>query len=196
MRSRGTYSARVHRFGSGAPLSPSVSDDADLDKRHGDAFRAQESSCDHDARGQEENGQVLVWTVEGPSQTGLDRRSGSSEYLPRSATRSRCAPTPTGRLKRSQATHACPSWRLDASVQRTLESSTTEGSSPRLILGHMLVTTGGAMRVWEPYGLISECMRSSNDQRQSWIEVLNANPEAREFWCNKGDPPLSSRTHR
>ena len=50
----------------------------------------------------------------------------------------------------------------------------------------MLVTTGGgAMRVWEPYGLISECMRRSNDQRQSWIELLNANPEARKFWCDQ-----------
>ena len=49
----------------------------------------------------------------------------------------------------------------------------------------MLVTTGGAMRVWEPYGLISECMLRSNDQRQSWVELLNANPEARKFWCDQ-----------
>ena len=33
--------------------------------------------------GRSENGQVLAWTVEGPSQTELDRRGGSGEYLPK-----------------------------------------------------------------------------------------------------------------
>ena len=135
--------------------------------------------------GRSENGQVLVWTVEGPSQTGLDRRSGSGEYLPKVGDALEvCAYAyrPAEEIARDSR---LPSWRLDASVQQRLESSTTEGSSPRLILGHMLVTTGGAMRVWEPYGLISECMRSSNDQRQAWIELLNANPEARKFWCDQ-----------
>src|SRR6185503_17231451 len=33
--------------------------------------------------GRSENGQALVWTVEGPSQTELDRRKGSEEYLPK-----------------------------------------------------------------------------------------------------------------
>jgi hypothetical protein len=30
-----------------------------------------------------------------------------------------------------------------------------------------------------------DCMRTSNDPRQSWIELLNANPEARQFWCDQ-----------
>lgn len=135
--------------------------------------------------GRTESGQVLVWTVEGPSQTALDRRSGSSEYLPTVGdTLEVCAYPyrPPAEIARDSR---LPDWRLDASIQRQLESSTTEGASPRLILGHMLVTTSGAMRVWEPYGLISECMRSSPEQRQSWIERLNANPEARKFWCDQ-----------
>ena len=135
--------------------------------------------------GRSENGQALVWTVEGPSQTELDRRSGSDEYLPKVGDTLEVCAYPYRPAEEIARDSRLPSWRLDASVQRTLESSTTEGSSPRLILGHMLVTTGGAMRVWEPYGLVSECMRSSNDQRQSWIEVLNANPEARKFWCDQ-----------
>jgi hypothetical protein len=28
-------------------------------------------------------------------------------------------------------------------------------------------------------------MRSSNHQRQSWIERLNAKPEAHKFWCDQ-----------
>jgi hypothetical protein len=135
--------------------------------------------------GRNENGQVLVWTVEGPSQTELDRRSGSDEYLPKVGDTLEVCAYPYRPAEEIARDTRLPSWRLDDSIQRRLESSTTEGSSPRLILGHMLVTAGGAMRVWEPYGLIGECMRSSNDQRQSWIELLNANPEAHKFWCDQ-----------
>jgi len=134
--------------------------------------------------GRSENGQVLVWTVEGPSQTGLDRRGDSDEYLPKVGDTLEVCAYPYRPAEEIARDSRLPPWKLDASTQRWLES-TTERSSPRLILGHMLVTAGGAMRVWEPYGLISECMRSSNDQGQSWIELLNANPEARKFWCDQ-----------
>jgi hypothetical protein len=145
-----------------------------------------------------ENGQGLVWTVEGPSQTGLDRRSGGvltadgdyqvrrgDEYLPKVGDTLAVCAYPYRPAEEIARDSRLPEWKLDGSFQRWLDSSTTEGSSPRVVLGHMLVTTGGAMRVWEPYGLISECMRSSNEQRQSWIERLNANPEARKFWCDQ-----------
>ena len=42
----------------------------------------------------------------------------------------------------------------------------------------------GERRVWEPHGLISEFMRSSNDRRQQWLDLLNA-PNAREQWCDQ-----------
>ena len=132
--------------------------------------------------GRSENGQVLVWTVEGPPQTGLDRRSGSGEYLPKIGdTLEACA------YAYRSAEEIAGDSRLPSGTRLTpaQQASTREGASPRLVLGHMLVSTGGAMRVWEPYGLISDCMRSSNVQRQSWIELLNANPEAREFWCDE-----------
>ena len=135
--------------------------------------------------GKSDNGQVLVWTVEGPSQTGLDRRSGGDEYVPKVGDTLEVCAYPYRSAEEIAADSRLPDWRLDASVQQRLESTTTEGSSPRLILGHLLVTTGGAMRVWEPYGVISECMRSSKDRRQSWIERLNANAEARKFWCDQ-----------
>ena len=135
--------------------------------------------------GRSESGQVLVWTVEGPSRTGLDRRSGNSEYLPTVGDTLEVCAYPYRPAEEIARDSRLPDWRLDVSIQRRLESSTTEGSSPRLILGHMLLTMRGAMRVWEPYGLISECMRSSTDERQSWIELLNANPEARKFWCDQ-----------
>ena len=134
--------------------------------------------------GKSENGQALVWTVEGPSQTGLDRRRGTDEYLPKVGdTLEVCGYLYKPVEEIASDPRLVPY--LDDSILRRLEATTTEGSSPRLVLGYMLVSTGGAMRVWEPYGLISECMRGSNDQRQSWIELLNANPEARKFWCDQ-----------
>ena len=134
--------------------------------------------------GRSENGQALVWTVEGPSQTGLDRRGSSDEYLPKVGDKLEvCAYL--YRPVEEIASDARLAPYLDDSILRRLEATTTEGASPRLILGHMLVTTGGAMRVWEPYGLIGDCMRSSNVQTQSWIELLNANQEARKFWCDQ-----------
>jgi hypothetical protein len=134
--------------------------------------------------GRSENGQVLVWTVEGPSQTGLDRRGGSGEYLPKVGDTLEVCAYPYRPVEEIASDPRLVPY-LDDSILRRLEATTTEGASPRLILGHMLVTAGGAMRVWEPYGSISECMRSSADQRQTWIERLNANPEARKFWCDQ-----------
>lgn len=135
--------------------------------------------------GRSENGQVLVWTVEGPSQSGLDRRSANDEYLPKVGDKLDVCAYPYRPVAEIAGDLRLPSWRLDASTHQWLESSTTERSSPRLILGHLLVATGGAMRVWEPYGLIGDCMRSSSDRSQSWIELLNTNQEAHEFWCEQ-----------
>jgi hypothetical protein len=134
--------------------------------------------------GRSENGQALVWTVEGPSQTELARRKGNDEYLPKVGDTLAVCAYPYRPVEEIASDPRLVPY-LDDSILRRLEATTTESASPRLILGHMLVTTGGAMRVWEPYGNISECMRSSSDQRQSWIERLNANPEARKFWCDK-----------
>jgi hypothetical protein len=135
-------------------------------------------------QGRTENGQVLVWTVEGPSQTALNRRGGSDEYLPKVGdTLEICAYLYRPVAEIASDPRLVPY--LDDSILRRLEASTSEGASPRLILGHLLVTTGGAMRVWEPYGSIGECMRSSRDQTESWIERLNANSEARGFGCDE-----------
>ena len=134
--------------------------------------------------GRSENGQALVWTVEGPSQTELARRKGNDEYLPKVGDTLAVCAYPYRPVEEIASDPRLVPY-LDDSILRRLEATTTESASPRLILGHMLVTTGGAMRVWEPYGNIGECMLSSNQPRQSWLERLNANPEARKFWCEQ-----------
>ena len=134
--------------------------------------------------GRSENGQVRVWAVEGPPQSALDHRSGSDDYLPKVGdTLVVCAFPYKPAEEIARDSRLSPP--LDASAQRRLESSTTEGSSPRWIAGHVLVTSEGAKQLWEPHGLISECMRSSNYQRQSWLDFLNAKPDARKLWCDQ-----------
>jgi|SRR6185503_3787433 hypothetical protein len=130
------------------------------------------------------DGQVRVWAVEGPPQMALDRRSGSGQYLPNVGDRLEVCAFPYKTVDEIAAdTRLSP--RPDDSVLRRLTSTTAEGASPRLVAGHVLVTPDGAKTLWEPHGLISECMRSANDQRQSWLDLLNANAGARQLWCEQ-----------
>jgi hypothetical protein len=135
-----------------------------------------------------EDGQVRTWAIEGPPQTALDRRSGSGEYVPKVGdTLEVCAfpYKPVDEIARDS--RLVPS--LDASVRERLERTTTEGASPRFVAGHVLVLREGALRSWEPHGLIGECIRSSNDQGQRWLDLLNADPRARELWCEQSRYP-------
>jgi hypothetical protein len=130
------------------------------------------------------DGQVRLWAVEGPPKTALDRRNGSDQYVPKVGdTLEVCAfpYRPVGEIARD--TRLSPP--LDASVRRRLESSTTEGSSPQFIAGHVLVPSNGTMQFWEPHGFIGECMRSSNAQRQPWLDFLNGSAQARRQWCDQ-----------
>ena len=133
-----------------------------------------------------EDGQVRVWVVEGPplTATALDRRSDSGEYVPKVGdTLEVCAfpYKPVDEIARD--TRLMPS--LDVSVRERLERTTTEGASPRFVAGYALVTSNGSVQLWEPHGFISECIRSANDQRQRWLDFLNANSRARELFCSE-----------
>ena len=130
------------------------------------------------------DGQVRVWAVEGPPQMALDRRSGSGQYLPKVGDKLEVCAFPYKTVDEIAAdTRLSP--RPDDSVLRRLTSTTAEGASPRLVAGHVLVTSDGTMHSWEPHGFMSECMRSANDQRQAWLDFLNADTRAHEQWCDQ-----------
>lgn len=136
--------------------------------------------------GKGDDGQARVWAVEGPglTQTGLDRRAASGEYVPKVGdTLDVCAfpYKPVDEIARDS--RLVPS--LDVSVQERLERTTTDGASPRFVAGYSLATADGQMHLWEPHGFISECIRASSDQRQRWLDFLNANPKAHELWCSE-----------
>ncbi len=51
------------------------------------------------------------------------------------------------------------------------------------IHGQLLIFANGAMRPWGPYGKLDNCLRDS-DQLTLWLQLLNTNDMAREYWCN------------
>lgn len=125
-----------------------------------------------------QDGQVSLWAVEGPPQTAVDQR-GVNERVPKVGdTIKVCAfpYRPADEIARDPRISGG-----DGSARRS--STTIDGSSPQYVAGHVIVMPDGAMDFWEPHGIISECMRSSDDKRPAWVDLLNANPRARQLWC-------------
>jgi hypothetical protein len=125
-----------------------------------------------------EDGQVRRWAVEGPGRSQVDR-IGIGMDLPKVGDVIEfCAFAykPAAELSRM-----FPG--VDFSVQRS--SPATDGSSPQFVAGHVLVMPDGEKRLWEPHGVISECIRSSDNQRQSWLDFLNSDPRVRRAWCEQ-----------
>jgi hypothetical protein len=134
--------------------------------------------------GRGEDGQVRVWAVEGPAQTQLDRRSGNGEYVLKVGdTLKVCAFPYKPAEEIARDTRLTPS--VDDTVRRRLESTTTDGASPRFIEGHVLVLPEGGMQSWDPHGILAECVRSSNDGKQPWVDFLNTSSRARDLWCQQ-----------
>jgi Family of unknown function (DUF6152) len=125
-----------------------------------------------------EDGQVRRWAVEGPGQSQLDRVGIGMDVPTIGDIIDFCAFAykPAAELSRM-----FPG--VDFSVRRW--SAATDGSSPQFVAGHVMVMPDGQKRLWEPHGLISECIRSSDDQRQSWLDFLNSNPSVRQAWCEQ-----------
>jgi hypothetical protein len=128
-----------------------------------------------------EDGQARLWAVEGPPQTALDRRGGSGAYVPKVGDAIAICAFPY-RPAEEIARDSRIVGSFDVSA---LSSRTADGASPRFVAGHVLVTSDGAMHLWEPHGFISECIRSSHDPRESWAEFLNANAQARASFCGQ-----------
>jgi hypothetical protein len=125
-----------------------------------------------------EDGQVRRWAVEGPGQSQLDRMGIGMEDPQIGDVVEFCAfpYKPAAELSRM--------WPgVDFSNrQRALDS---DGSSPQFVAGHVMLLANGQKQFWEPHGTIIACMRTSDDSRQSWLDFLNANPRARDGWCEQ-----------
>ena len=120
-----------------------------------------------------ERGQVLRWVVEGPPQTALDRQGMDNPNVGDVIEVCAFPYKPAPELSRMYPG-------VDFSARRAADGSTSQA-----VAGHVMVMPDGEKRFWEPHGIISECIRSSDDQRPSWLAFLNSNPRARQAWCEQ-----------
>jgi hypothetical protein len=115
-----------------------------------------------------QDGQVQVWTIEGPFPGRLNRilnlngMSAGADFL-----------------KPGDIVEVCGFF-----PKRGTGTSPNYDAAPRrYVHGQLLVMPGGRLQSWGPYGKIDNCLRP-NDQPEPWLDFLNADPLALEFWCN------------
>jgi hypothetical protein len=122
-----------------------------------------------------EEGRVLRWAVEGPPQTALERTGIGADAPKVGDAVEFCAfpYKPSAELSRLYPG-------VDFSARRS-----SDGSTSQTVAGHVMVMADGEKRFWEPHGIISECIRSADDQRRSWLALLDTNPLARQAWCEQ-----------
>lgn len=113
------------------------------------------------------NGQSRRWAVEGPAPVQLDRRGFQPDLL-----------------KTGDVVTFC-SFPLKAELLSLYSSRTSDGVTPqRFVHGHLLIRNGQKSR-WGSYGNLSECIRTSEEPRQVWLDLLNSDSQFGEAWCQQ-----------
>lgn len=107
---------------------------------------------------QSADGQRRRWTVEGPGLGRLARYGLGSDFL-----RSGDAIEICGFVPKPYAERAYP--------------------PPLFVHGHVLVTPGGKMQWWGPYGKPDNCVRPA-DRKEAWLELLSTDASLRKHWCS------------
>ena len=138
------------------------------------------------------DGQVRRWAVEGPPQSALERRravegpdqfllerGGSDEDVPKVGDVIEVCAFPY--KSATELSRVFPGVDFSHRGQR-LDS---DGSPLQFVAGHVLVMPDGRKRLWEPHGLLSACIRGSDEKKQAWLDFLNTNPSVREAWCTQ-----------
>jgi hypothetical protein len=126
--------------------------------------------------GRNEAGEVRRWVIEGPPQSAFERRGIGTAGPNIGDAVEFCAFPYKSPAELSQLWPG-----VDFSARR---AAATDGS-PQFLAGHVLVTTDGAMQFWEPHGVLVDCIRSSEDRRQSWLAFLSSDPAAQQAWCEQ-----------
>jgi Family of unknown function (DUF6152) len=127
--------------------------------------------------GQTADGQVRRWSVEGRGRAQLERM-GLTDTVPQMGDAVTFCAFPYKSV--DDLSRMFPG--VDFSSRRA--TSGTDGSA-QFLAGHIMVTSDGEKQLWEPHGLISECIRTSDDDRQSWLDFLNSETSARQAWCEQ-----------
>jgi hypothetical protein len=123
-----------------------------------------------------EAGEVRRWVIEGPPQSAFERRGIGAAGPSVGDAVEFCAfpyksPTELSRL-----------WPgVDFSARRAAAAADT----PQFLAGHVLVSSGGTMQLWEPHGTLADCIRSSEERTPSWVAFLTSDETARKAWCEQ-----------
>lgn len=112
-------------------------------------------------------GAVRRWVVEGPGQSQVERMGFATDLPQIGDTVTFCA------------------YPYKQEYLDQFSSTDPDGVPRQLIEGHVMVLPDGAMRFWDPHGLLSACMRSSDLDRQSWLDFLRSDSRAIAAWCQQ-----------
>jgi hypothetical protein len=123
-----------------------------------------------------EDGSVRRWAVEGPGRSQL-ARGGNDARVPQVGETLELCVFPY--KAREELARTFPE------IANGPSATADASESPQLVAGHVWVANDGEKQFWEPHGFLSECIRSSDDSRQSWIEFLEANPRVLDAWCEQ-----------
>lgn len=125
-----------------------------------------------------EDGELRRWAVEGLGRTQLDRRGAGLRVPQAGDTLELCvfAYKPLAELARIFP-------ELDVANGRS--TALAADASPRLVAGHVIVSADGRKQLWEPHGILSECIRSSDDDRRAWVDFLESSSSAMAAWCQQ-----------
>jgi len=125
-----------------------------------------------------EGGQVRRWAVEGPGESQLDRL-GVRLAVPHVGDAIEFCAFPY--KSAAELSRIFPG--VDFSRLRSLR--TDDESLPQSVWGHVMVTPDGGRRLWNQHGILSACMRSSDESRQSWVDFLESSASVRMAWCQQ-----------
>lgn len=125
-----------------------------------------------------EDGQMRRWAVEGPGLAQIERMRIGMDVPQVGDVVQFCA---FPYRSAAELSRIFPG--VDFSARRLGQA--TDGSARQFVAGHVMMTADGEKRFWEPHGLISECIRNSNEPRRSWLDFLNSSPRARDGWCEQ-----------
>jgi Family of unknown function (DUF6152) len=115
------------------------------------------------------DGQTQQWTIEGPFPGRLNRILEENGIAAGAAF-----------LEPGDVVAVCG---FDLREDLRANRPTQEPGGTRFMHGHVLVMPDGHMQSWGPYGKTDNCIRP-NDRTQAWRDFLNADPLARDLWCN------------
>lgn len=123
------------------------------------------------------DGKVRYWAVEGPAEFQLERL-GIDEFPQIGQVITVCA---FPYKSRTELSRLFPD--ADFSASRAIHDA--DDSSPQCVAGHVMIMRDGEKRLWEPHGVLSECIRSSDEPVESWLGFLNSDSRAHDAWCEQ-----------